>query len=434
MYLRRLVVKNIRSLRTATMSFERGSEAGWHVILGSNAAGKSTLVRAFAIAVMGEQNVYASRHVFNHWIKDGQVQGSIEVQLIQDQEYDLPPPPSSSMRTRSIVLRVGLERVGLDCVLKIKGDGASKTIWGGQAGWFSASFGPFRRFTGGDLQFENLPESMSRLTPHLTALGEDVALTNAQKWLSKLYFDSLAEKDDPSPIDLDRRTLGAITSFINDGGFLPHDSKIFEVNGKTVHIRDGNRVITPLEQLSDGYRSALSMILELARQMFIHIGAEKMLNSMSVVPGTIQAPGVVFIDEVDAHLHPTWQRDIGKWLTKSFPNVQFIVTTHSPIVCRAAVTDEGAVRGSIWKLPPPGVDYEFDKVTELEFSQLVYGNVLDAYSTELFGEEVLRSAAGEQKIDRLAELNVLAVTQGLEADEETERAKLRTIFPAEASS
>lgn len=49
----------------------------------------------------------------------------------------------------------------------------------------------------------------------------------------------------------------------------------------------------------------------------------------------IDVTGVVLIDEVDAHLHPTWQTRIGQWFTKYFPNIQFIVTTHSPLVCRA---------------------------------------------------------------------------------------------------
>jgi hypothetical protein len=46
--------------------------------------------------------------------------------------------------------------------------------------------------------------------------------------------------------------------------------------------------------------------------------------------------GVVLIDEVDAHLHPRWQREIGFRLCKAFPEIQFIVTSHSPFVAQAA--------------------------------------------------------------------------------------------------
>ena len=46
--------------------------------------------------------------------------------------------------------------------------------------------------------------------------------------------------------------------------------------------------------------------------------------------GTVTLPGVVAIDEVDAHLHPAWQQRIGDWFVERFPVTQFFVTTHSP--------------------------------------------------------------------------------------------------------
>src|SRR5260370_15426615 len=50
----------------------------------------------------------------------------------------------------------------------------------------------------------------------------------------------------------------------------------------------------------------------------------------------VDRPGVVLVDEIEAHLHPAWQRDIPEWLKIHFPNVQFLVTTHSPLVAQAA--------------------------------------------------------------------------------------------------
>src|SRR5262249_24351729 len=46
--------------------------------------------------------------------------------------------------------------------------------------------------------------------------------------------------------------------------------------------------------------------------------------------------GVVLIDELDAHLHPTWQREISSWFKNRFPKIQFIVPTHSPFIPQAA--------------------------------------------------------------------------------------------------
>lgn len=55
-----------------------------------------------------------------------------------------------------------------------------------------------------------------------------------------------------------------------------------------------------------------------------------------------ETPGIVMIDEVDMHLHPKWQWNIIKALKKTFPRVQFIVTTHSPIVV-ASCKDENLI-------------------------------------------------------------------------------------------
>lgn len=46
----------------------------------------------------------------------------------------------------------------------------------------------------------------------------------------------------------------------------------------------------------------------------------------------LTGPGIVMIDELELHLHPNWQRSIIKSLSATFPNVQFIFTTHSPLI------------------------------------------------------------------------------------------------------
>ena len=80
-----------------------------------------------------------------------------------------------------------------------------------------------------------------------------------------------------------------------------------------------------VNDLSDGYRSTLSMIADIAYRMAI-------LNPQLFDDVLTQTPGVVLIDEVDLHLHPLWQQRILKDLMNIFPNVQFIVTTHAPAV------------------------------------------------------------------------------------------------------
>ncbi|MBQ1779274.1 MAG: AAA family ATPase [Succiniclasticum sp.] len=81
----------------------------------------------------------------------------------------------------------------------------------------------------------------------------------------------------------------------------------------------------PLEAMSDGARSVISMAADIAYRM-------ARLNPDMGEDVTLKTSGVVLIDEVDMHLHPSWQQTVVNDLVKAFPKVQFIVTTHSPQV------------------------------------------------------------------------------------------------------
>jgi energy-coupling factor transporter ATP-binding protein EcfA2 len=432
MYLRRLAVENIRSISRLSLDFEKGTEAGWHVILGLNGSGKSSLVRAFALLMMGEKEVYAARQEFGAWISENKNKATIDGSISMDGDFDdltgSGPPPK-----KTITLQVIMERENIDYPvdLKFSGQGFQRTIWGNGSGWFSASFGPYRRFSGGDNKYDRLFVTNKRLAPHLTALGEDVALTDAMLWLSNLFTKVLIEEKRSSSSGIDE-LFKLILGFLNSTGFLPHKSKIHIVHSEAVLVKDGNGNSVPLDQLSDGYRSALSLVIELLRQIYEIYGHEKLLIALKGEPGVIKLPGVVMIDEIDVHLHPMWQKDIGQWLTQCFPNIQFIVTTHSPIICRAVASENGDIRGSIWKLPTQGTEEKFKRADSLEMNQLIYGNLLDAYSTELFGKHVVRSDIGEKKLERLAELNIKALEDELSSTEEDERQVLRATFPAKA--
>lgn len=83
--------------------------------------------------------------------------------------------------------------------------------------------------------------------------------------------------------------------------------------------------VLPLEALSDGTRSVISMAADLAYRMV-------RLNPDLGARAALETPGIVLIDEVDMHLHPSWQQAVVYDVRKAFPNVQFIVTTHSPQV------------------------------------------------------------------------------------------------------
>ncbi|MFC6205135.1 AAA family ATPase [Psychrobacter urativorans] len=110
------------------------------------------------------------------------------------------------------------------------------------------------------------------------------------------------------------------------------DSIEFFTSFKNVHIRrqgtptmivekDGEEL--DVNQLSQGEKSLLALVGDIARRLAL-------LNPSLDNP--LEGEGVVMIDEVDLHLHPKWQHDLIDKLVKTFPNVQFILTTHSPHV------------------------------------------------------------------------------------------------------
>jgi len=434
MYLRKLIIEDIRALSNISMEFEKGKENGWHVILGSNGAGKSSLIKSFALLAMGEREAYAARQDFNLWIKNDKNQSSISGVFSMDIDYDfmsgVGQPPSKPINGHVVISR-DEDSFSRTVETRFSGERIQRTVWGGGEGWFCASFGPFRRFTGGDRDYEKLFVTNKRLAPHLTALGEEVALTDAKTWLTSLSNRALQEERKNSKSSA-RLILELVTDFLNKSTFLAHGATIAEVTDTTIYVTDGNGVKIEISELSDGYRCALSLVIELLRQMFEIYSFESMQKAMTKTPGTVQVSGVVAIDEIDTHLHPTWQRDIGAWLRRSFPRLQFIVTTHSPIVCRAVANEDGSLAGTVWKLPSPGSSDTFRQISGFELDQLVYGDVLDAFSTELFGQHVIRSQAGDNKLERLAELNTKSLKKSLSVEETSERKELRKTFPANA--
>lgn len=95
---------------------------------------------------------------------------------------------------------------------------------------------------------------------------------------------------------------------------------------------DGNMMRIPMSQLSDGYKSIISLVADIAYRMAV-------LNPQLLGHGCTKTDGIVLIDEVDLHLHPEWQQRILRDLTAIFPNVQFIVTTHAAHVINSVKSE-----------------------------------------------------------------------------------------------
>ncbi|RYG32911.1 hypothetical protein EON81_19495 [bacterium] len=94
-------------------------------------------------------------------------------------------------------------------------------------------------------------------------------------------------------------------------------------------IDKGDEMLS-IQQLSDGEQGVLTLIGDIARRAAI-------LNPHLKDP--LASPGCVLVDEIDQHLHPQWQRRVVETMRKVFPNLQFVFTSHSPIVCGSVEPD-----------------------------------------------------------------------------------------------
>lgn len=309
MYITNLSLKNIRSLRSITWKIEPNQCAGWHVIIGDNGSGKSTFLKAISLVLIFNQ-FDALRQDKNEWLNRNAENGYISLELLMDSDNDRFIGKGNTPKSKSNPLPIKIELNRSQNQVSIKKytqqkKGAiepSRYIWGETVkGWFSAAYGPFRRFSGGDKDYQKLFYSHPRLAAHLSIFGENIALGESIEWLKELQFKKLESQSEYSLID-------TLISFFNNTELLPHGTKINKISSEGVELLDGNGCPLLVEELSDGYRSILSMTFEMIRQLVQVYDAKQIFGGEN--QSQIIAPGVVLIDEIDVHLHPTWQKNI----------------------------------------------------------------------------------------------------------------------------
>jgi hypothetical protein len=126
----------------------------------------------------------------------------------------------------------------------------------------------------------------------------------------------------------------------------------------------------------------------------------------------LSEPAVVLVDEIDLHLHPRWQRMLLEQLSERFPNVQWIVTAHSPLVVQNAPAD-----ANIAVLRREGdhvvIDNNHDRVRSWRLDQIL--------TSDLFGLPSARASALDEPIARR---DALLAKGNLSADEERELAAI----------
>lgn len=134
------------------------------------------------------------------------------------------------------------------------------------------------------------------------------------------------------------------------------------------------------DQLSDGEKAYIAIVADIARKLGM---------THPALQDPLQAFGVVMIDEVDLHLHPSWQRDVVPQLTKTFPHVQFFMTTHSPYVLTNVNMRDGQ------KV------FFMNEGEATEAPTTVYGKRVDNILCDNLGMRSVRGKEAEEKLSAL---------------------------------
>jgi hypothetical protein len=395
--------------------------AGWHVLIGENGAGKTSALRAISLGIIGPENIQVLRLTPQTWVQRGSSHAEIKLTLTRGENDEYDEKAKISLKDDfpvSMKFTIGPK----GNLIKLENNKQPYLYaWGDFKGWFSVGYGPNRKINAKDDTVDQLFATYPKAASHASMFGEIVAFTDILEWLSLLRYQTYEEKPEAELI------LSSIKRLINEGDLLPNDTKLDDIASDGVTFKDGNNAFVDITQLSEGYRSVLSLLFELLKQFIRSFGAKRVFKDFALDSFVIDLEGVVLIDEIDEHLHPTWQTKIGNWFTTYFPKIQFIVTTHSPLVCRACE------KGSIWFMTAPGNDIQ--RVSEIKGAdrdRLIYGNVLDAYGTEIFGPNVDISEEAVKQKEEMAELSQKVISGKITPEEHIRLLHLRQTFFTDA--
>jgi hypothetical protein len=418
MYIERVVLTNIKGFRDADLNFAPAGErhAGWAVVTGDNGAGKTALLRAIALALLGPDQYRAALPDIRGWITHGEQLGTVSIELRPGPNDTTQkggfPYKSTFWAEIEFVRESEATLLGTADVFRKKKKGATNGPWAETTqGWFAVGYGPFRRLYGSSPDASRMMAIPGRPPRFGTLFKEDATLGESEEWIRNLHFKALEHGQAP-----EARILDQLLMLLRDD-FLRHGMEVEGVTSEGLILRDTAGQRLGLEEMSEGYRSAIAMLVDIYRHM------SSVYGDGIVATGTdgpyVDRPGVVMIDEVDAHLHPQWQREIGFWLARHFPEVQFIVTTHSPLVC-AAATDR-----RIYHLPAAGDGVPF-QLSPSDADRVIAGKPDEILLTPAFGLTHTRSPRAVEAQRRHSLLVSKQLTLGaLSEDERQELEQLR---------
>ena len=322
MYVKRLNIYEFRCFGAAELELQYPSRqadpvseiGNVNLILGDNGGGKTSVLKALAIAVLAPallESGFVPSRLVRRTDNGGPRKSLLKVEGIATVNEK---PKANRKRKLEFLARLesrggrgSLDRLHLEST---PGSPVSDLIFDDYSpAFFVAAYGATRRVETGEFSESSARRSRGLRYQRIAGLFEDhVALRPLQTWLPRLASDPA--KQDAAVAQL-RRVLPPQIIFTGEQD--EENQYLFRLNGVT----------SPFSSLSDGYKA------------FIGFAGDLISHLVDVVPpktGLDEIPGIVLVDEIDLHLHPEWQRTVVPALAAAFPRMQFVFTSHSPLV------------------------------------------------------------------------------------------------------
>lgn len=273
-----------------------------NVLLGRNGYGKSHILRALVAMIQNEEDV--CRQFFKNSHSRPMIQVDVEKEGV----------PESTIRT-SLVFERSFGKAPVLAIPDMRYIDKSKNSVGAA--------------------YEEVTDLRSQSAWHFMQQTSYEGVIN--KFVYDLCLDYLDHgKTFQSPVfRLIENTMGKLTN--NTFKFhevIRRDNARFEIQVLT----DGNTHPLPLQKASQGTLSVLAIVGLIYRYL-------QAIYKDAPVTEILKQQAIIVLDEIDAHLHPSWQQKILQLLCDTFPNVQFIVTAHSPLVVAGRRKHEVATLG-----------------------------------------------------------------------------------------
>ncbi len=169
--------------------------------------------------------------------------------------------------------------------------------------------------------------SASRTLGYEDCFTSASSFTQVQQWMTKATFASLQQEgmsnyDGYTLKDQIQGIQNTVDRVLASSGWSGFHYSLQHEELAMTHQEVG---VLPVSLLSDGVRAMVSLVADMAWRC-------AKLNPYLGANAQQETSGIAFIDEVDMHLHPSWQQTVVSSLKQAFPNIQFVITTHSPQV------------------------------------------------------------------------------------------------------